>query len=1253
MSSFDFGKLLSTLGGAVSAQGSGGSQAVQQFLAGLNKQEEARLSRNHDAQQQSRQRMFQLTRDRAAEDERRVAREDDQAFRKKQSNIDRKLKVDQQTAANKFATAEREQTQIFSKAMAEMGHANDEVQTLLKQKHALERLDKTAENNLKLTQVNAELTKAQKELDQKAQAVENQKSRDATAANLGTQIDANREAREQSQEYAVINQTNAQKHAEVLLEKKFDHAINLHELDNEKLDREKAEKRRQSAAISYGALMAGTEAQRQEAAAQILRLEGSDGKVPDGKGGLITIPVNWDDREATIDRINAANENGGFTSANAISQAERKTEQGNQLSVMTGGTKEYTTDADYYKTAQQHAHARSQLDAGLKDVEALQLQIEALSKSSLNEEDAETEEVRIGKAINDLAQRHAALGSKHRQFFGKGADLAASFRELRNSTSSLGSQLVQVGKTNYEKLAGAWTYADSSANPMFSPRYADSFEENLTSPGMIKKSAALTETMGEIVSLGEGLTGPGYGNLNADQLATRKKLKDYANDNNSLDAQDINRQIFALKKQGKNDEAEDLMGMLDKAHKMGSSLEVIRLGVTKGQTRQVTLSAIGNLGHEMQQATGVGFFVNDGEALNALNNHGPKDETTGEPREPRTEKEMQAFKASYFQSPEGVEKFSSALLGSMTGVTSPDQAYAQGQQMVASMIKRLGISGAKGVKEARAKILDVHRKNTNSAGSEIYSDTEAVAEIHSYDYGLVNRAGAATSSRDLLPADQQEPQRDAYIRNVFDRTVEDSYAGRSRADVVRSFIKQSSAARTTEYRQRPTTFGDITPVGGGLGHALGLQTPEHGSAEAQAMQLEAEVATELGSNASFRDIHDLHMDVDKTYQKAMGRSGLLIAQGVKGQDREYTTGDKSLRKQYIESTNKPNEHIVQRLDKLDYWRARSMNDLRESNKLSDGEMVIMRQEQTLYRNMTLQSALDTFGLEGNGVSLESIGMTLAEEDDSQLPQDADFIRDPYNAIDTNADRITIATAYDELENLPTGSVHYYDLDVGPGTRVAELTPILIEEEKKRLEKAKEFADAIDAARDSELRKGARNSLAMLPEDAFESAAALGNALENNLPMITGNSEELLKMVTSSASKTIETIKEASTLGEAFDTMITFLAQNASTSAQAKTGVTVVGQSKQSYRNALIQAFRLDFGNIRLQVNDLGKEIRHSIQVNEPRTHDKLPTRLRGAIDQKQYDKLFKIAAANPRDPNATLPLALRIFIANEKVNGNR
>ncbi len=62
----DIAKLLANVGGALSAQGTGGSQGLQAFMNTLARQQEQELQRSFAREQETRQRMFQMDRDRLA-----------------------------------------------------------------------------------------------------------------------------------------------------------------------------------------------------------------------------------------------------------------------------------------------------------------------------------------------------------------------------------------------------------------------------------------------------------------------------------------------------------------------------------------------------------------------------------------------------------------------------------------------------------------------------------------------------------------------------------------------------------------------------------------------------------------------------------------------------------------------------------------------------------------------------------------------------------------------------------------------------------------------------------------------------------------------------------------------------------------------------------------------------------------------------------------------------------------------------------
>lgn len=1260
MTSTDFSKLLSTLGGTLSARALGGPQAAQRFLEGQNQQEERRLQRNHEAAQQSRQQLFQLTRDRMQVEAQQEARAYEQG-----KLDDRQKKGFEHDAALQRSRFDQEKRILdaknaFTRLTNESQQAHERAQALQQHIFAIERGDIEFDQTIDLEGLRQRHALARDEANNAARALEAYKARDFQAgqANIDRLIDIGktafkaffdyRQSREAAQRVEDENARNRQ-HDIDMAERAQKGRVELKQMDLDLVEKEDRKAAMARAKQSYFALVNGSQAARDEATAMIYKMMPELG-VPNGSGGIEYPEIDWNNPKATTELIYEAHRAGGFVAQVVTDRVEQKTSEAQELANMTGDTVPYTTQSDFLKTQQQFNNARRVISQANTYVQGLEQTLTSFGDTTFNTlDEANAELDSIGQEVVKSANDIQALAGQFGNFLGEGAGLTTEYQLLANSQAALSNSLYAASRNVASEFIGSWTYENADENPLFyrTPagdfKYADEFDRLNNGPAMRQKSQAQDETMKNIVSIPDAHVGQGYANLTPAQQKLRQQLIDYQTENGNLSAQSINRQVMRLLQEGKNNEAQSLLDMLSGAAEMQGGLSAMEQSVAQGVQKDSARAAMRDFGFTLKSTLGLDVVPDDAAADAIMAAHGIRDATTGQMRPPMNDRETEQSVASWMTSDEGSNLIIDRIADKL--VLDPNStATRQGKRMLDKMLSQANMSQNAAVRDKLVTKLE-DRFGTNRI-AEINNTAELASELHSQVFGDVElfATGNIGSSRQMMDPSERFKLDNDYVSAVFGDTAADLFVGRTRDEVVRDFFRRAGDERPA-FKQPVAGFFDSSAVGGGL-----LNYSEYKDAAAQAMELGAEVRSTLGDRADFRDVHDLHMDMDPLYQSYMQRPGLLWIQGRnagKALDAKYLTGDESLRAQYLSRTPRPNDEIVQRLDKLDFFRARNLNS-GSLKRFSNAERAILGQEQAFYRSMSLNDAIAAFGPDGSGVKFDDIGMFRADPSLEQDAAQADQVVDPFDAMDVKGVLTRAALAEDEVNTKSMLPFELYDLTLGPnGYLVGPLTETHKKNALNDIANVRKHAEAIGIVRDSEIRRTAipRLASAIKPEDLLNKEA-LATAAVKKFAEITGQSQQILAQTFGPADSILESIQEAETYTEAFDNFWNLVSYGAAAAAENKTTISIAGTTQQEHRNLLIKAVRLGFGNVKDEVNLITSELQRRKRDGDL-SYDKMPSRIKDGLTQDVFNTLVE-QVEDFRDPDQIKPFAFALWLNHSK-----
>lgn len=1248
MTSFDFAGLLSTLGGTISAQAAGGGRGMQQFLDGLNKREEARLNRNHDAAQQSRQRMFQLTRDRmqlkAAQEERKAAQEFTLGRDEAQRNYDSTVREDER----KFAKSQAESTQAFQLRRDEASRAHAVVMATKQQIFDLEKLEQNAENQAKLAELQARLRGEEAEKDRAFQALAQDKSIAAqdrrqlndlrfraaeNAVNLAAQARARAEQAKEQREAQERQNTFVAGQNDKERQNRLDVQNARYEREDRKEKEADQKKINDAARMQWGALTQGTDAQRNAAEDALRAMLGPEMGVPDGAGGIIFMEIDWSDPKTGIPLLARGIEKGGFSAQAAFKTAEERTQAEQELVRMTGQADTYTNAAAFLETKRQFGAAGNALDAFGRRASDIQQLIDTYSQSQLPLDESIAREEEIGNKVAALATefgdfRRGGAG----QFMQAGAVLEPTANAVQSSIVNIGNAIERAQETRAMNATGSYSTTEPLRFVGFMPRYADMFSVLNNSESMQSAANKWDQDARVLADMTDEQAV--FANLSPDEMDLRSKLRQRRNEQGNLGLLAINRDIQQAYQEGVEPEVNRMGAMIEGVGKLDLPAKMVTMQRATARARSV--EALRNFALQQQRSSGLTMFTDDDQAAAALTQFGPKNEE-GIPRAPQSKEEFEKFTQDFYSSPQGIENMADDVMGSLQLIGGLD-LREQTEAKLKSVLKQVGLSNNS---QVRGKLRQALSQRVGDLGDNaVTTNSEAAGEVHGYDYGLTDRLQQTSmrSSFDLFSPDERVAYEDGYAASVLGEIID----VQDRAGVIRQFIDEARTAYPG-YQQTAPGFFDSPMVGG----AVELLTDR---GEQQRLKLRPEEQNQLTDSASFADLHQLFMRVDPQYAQAMADPGLFyLRQEMNPILGERRSGEDSLRATYSQTAGvgKADQYTVNVLDKLDYMRSVNVAAMKNT---SAAERDMLGGVQKYLQKLTVPQALAAIASPGNrrtptGFKFADMGVELP---DPTLQEDAARERlptDPLAVVDIKTEMRAIDQALDELDSTQISPLVMYDLDPRRGEAFAVLSERMIESEREELNRAKATLQALDDARNSPVRQSVRGRLSQyVTAGDFQSMKTVAERLAKDLPFVLSESQDMVALEATPAKTLIDNMRTAETNSMGLDAMIDLLAVSTSKAVESELGMSMVSATEKGSRNPLLKLMRLDFGTMKEQIHMLNAHLGQLAESREGLEYERLPDRLRTQISKGEFDML---AGDKAKDYDQRLMLAFRLWTANQ------
>lgn len=1248
MTSFDFAGLLSTLGGTISAQAAGGGRGMQQFLDGLNKREEARLNRNHDAAQQSRQRMFQLTRDRmqlkAAQEERKAAQEFTLGRDEAQRNYDSTVREDER----KFAKSQAESTQAFQLRRDEASRAHAVVMATKQQIFDLEKLEQNAENQAKLAELQARLRGEEAEKDRAFQALAQDKSIAAqdrrqlndlrfraaeNAVNLAAQARARAEQAKEQREAQERQNTFVAGQNDKERQNRLDVQNARYEREDRKEKEADQKKINDAARMQWGALTQGTDAQRNAAEDALRAMLGPEMGVPDGAGGIIFMEIDWSDPKTGIPLLARGIEKGGFSAQAAFKTAEERTQAEQELVRMTGQADTYTNAAAFLETKRQFGAAGNALDAFGRRASDIQQLIDTYSQSQLPLDESIAREEEIGNKVAALATE---FGDFKRggagQFMQAGAVLEPTANAVQSSIVNIGNAIERAQETRAMNATGSYSTTEPLRFVGFMPRYADMFSVLNNSESMQSAANKWDQDARVLADMTDEQAV--FANLSPDEMDLRSKLRQRRNEQGNLGLLAINRDIQQAYQEGVEPEVNRMGAMIEGVGKLDLPAKMVTM--QRATARARSIEALRNFALQQQRSSGLTMFTDDDQAAAALTQFGPKNEE-GIPRAPQSTEEFQKFTQDFYSSPQGIENMADDVMGSLQLIGGLD-LREQTEAKLKSVLKQVGLSNNS---QVRGKLRQALSQRVGDLGDNaVTTNSEAAGEVHGYDYGLTDRLQQTSmrSSFDLFSPDERVAYEDGYAASVLGEIID----VQDRAGVIRQFIDEARTAYPG-YQQTAPGFFDSPMVGG----AVELLTDR---GEQQRLKLRPEEQNQLTDSASFADLHQLFMRVDPQYAQAMADPGLFyLRQEMNPILGERRSGEDSLRATYSQTAGvgKADQYTVNVLDKLDYMRSVNVAAMKNT---SAAERDMLGGVQKYLQKLTVPQALAAIASPGNrrtptGFKFADMGVELP---DPTLQEDAARERlptDPLAVVDIKTEMRAIDQALDELDSTQISPLVMYDLDPRRGEAFAVLSERMIESEREELNRAKATLQALDDARNSPVRQSVRGRLSQyVTAGDFQSMKTVAERLAKDLPFVLSESQDMVALEATPAKTLIDNMRTAETNSMGLDAMIDLLAVSTSKAVESELGMSMVSATEKGSRNPLLKLMRLDFGTMKEQIHMLNAHLGQLAESREGLEYERLPDRLRTQISKGEFDML---AGDKAKDYDQRLMLAFRLWTANQ------
>lgn len=1254
MTSFDFAGLLSTLGGTISAQAAGGGRGMQQFLDGLNKREEARLNRNHDAAQQSRQRMFQLTRDRmqlqAAKEEREAAQEFTLGRDEAQRNYQDDVRADEQAFARQQAASQ----QGFTERRDEANRAHQVVMATKQQIFDLEKLEKNAENQAKLAELQARLTaeEAVKERAFRALAQDKDIAAQERRQRLGQQFTGiqnalNRaaeaqaraqQARERREEQDRQNEWTAGENA-----KERQNRLDVQNARYEREDRKEREadekKLNEAARMQWGALTQGTEAQRRAAEDGLRALLGAEMGVPDGAGGMIFMEIDWSDPKTGIPLLARAIDKGGFSAQAAFKTAEQRTQAEQELVRMTGQADTYTNAADYLETKRQFSAAGNALDTFGRRASDIQELINTYSQSQLPLDESIAREEEIGNKVAALATEFGEYrrGSAS-QFMQAGAGLEPTANAVQSSIVNIGNAIERAQETRAMNATGSYSTTEPLRFVGFMPRYADMFSVLNNSESMQSAANKWDQDARVLADMTDEQAA--FANLSPDEMDLRSQLRQRRNEQGNLGLLAINRDIQQAYQEGVEPEVNRMGAMIEGVGKLDLPAKMVTM--QRATARARSIEALRNFALQQQRSSGLTMFTDNDQAAAALTQFGPKNEE-GIPRAPQSKEEFDKFTQDFYSSPQGIENMADDVMGSLQLIGGLD-LREQTEAKLKSVLKQVGLSSNS---QVRGKLRQVLSQRVGDLGDNaVTTNSEAAGEVHGYDYGLTDRLQQTSmrSSFDLFSPDERVAYEDGYAASVLGEIID----VQDRAGVIKQFMDEARAAYPG-YQQPAPGFFD-SPLAGGGAELVTDALMGTSRGERPRLKLRPEEQNQLTDSASFADLHQLFMRVDPQYAQAMAEPGLFyLRQEMFPILGERRSGEDSLRSTYSRTAGfgKADQYTVNVLDKLDYMRSVNVAAMQNT---SAAERDMIGGIQSYLRKLTVPQALAAIESPGNrrtpaGFKFADMGVELP---DPTLQEDAARERlptDPLAVVDIKTEMRAIDQALDELDSTQISPLVMYDLDPRRGEAFAVLSERMIESEREELNRAKATLQALDDARNSPVRQSVRGRLSQyVTAGDFQSMKTVAERLAKDLPFVLSESQDMVALEATPAKTLIDNMRTAETNSMGLDAMIDLLAVSTSKAVESELGMSMVSATEKGSRNPLLKLMRLDFGTMKEQIHMLNAHLGQLAESREGLEYERLPDRLRTQISKGEFDML---AGDKAKDYDQRLMLAFRLWTANQ------
>ncbi len=1248
MTSFDFAGLLSTLGGTISAQAAGGGRGMQQFLDGLNKREEARLNRNHDAAQQSRQRMFQLTRDRmqlkAAQEERKAAQEFTLGRDEAQRNYDSTVREDER----KFAKSQAESTQAFQLRRDEASRAHAVVMATKQQIFDLEKLEQNAENQAKLAELQARLRGEEAEKDRAFQALAQDKSIAAqdrrqlndlrfraaqNALNLAAQAQARAEQAKERREEQERQNTFVAGENDKERQNRLDVQNARYEREDLKEKEADEKKTNEAARMMWGVLTQGTDAQRNAAEDALRTMLGPEMGVPDGAGGIIFMEIDWSDPKTGIPLLARGIDKGGFSAQAAFKTAEERTQAEQDLVRMTGQSGTYTNAPDYLETKRRYTSAErglTTLQQRAADAGAL---IDTYAQSELPLDESIAQEEQIGATIVKLATDFGDFKRSASQFTGAEAGLENMANSVQSSITNLGNAIERAQQTRAINATGSYSTTEPLRFVGFMPRYADMFSKLNNSESMQSAANKWDQDARVLADMTDEQAA--FANLSPDEMDLRSKLRQRRNEQGNLGLLAINRDIQQAYQEGVEPEVNRMGAMIEGVGKLDLPAKMVTMQRETARARSI--EALRNFALQQQRSSGLTMFTDDDQAAAALTQFGPKNEE-GIPRAPQSTEEFQKFTQDFYSSPQGIENMADDVMGSLQLIGGLD-LREQTEAKLKSVLKQVGLSNNS---QVRGKLRQALSQRVGDLGDNaITTNTEAAGEVHGYDYGLTDRlkqTSMRSSSFDLFSPDERMAYEDGYAASVLGEITD----VQDRAGVIKQFMDESRAAYPG-YQQTAPGFFDSPMAGGGAE----LLTDR---GEQQRLKLRPEEQNQLTDSASFADLHQLFMRVDPQYAQAMADPGLFyLRQEMNPILGERRSGEDSLRATYSQTAGvgKADQYTVNVLDKLDYMRSVNVAAMKNT---SAAERDMIGGVQKYLQKLTVPQALAAIASPGNrrtptGFKFADMGVELP---DPTLQEDAARERlptDPLAVVDIKTEMRAIDQALDELDSTQISPLVMYDLDPRRGEDFAVLSERMVESEREELNRAKTTLQALDDARNSPVRQSVRGRLSQyVTAGDFQSMQTVAERLAQDLPFVLSESQDMVALEATPAKTLIDKMRTAETNSMGLDAMIDLLAVSTSSAVQNELGMSMVSATDKDSRESVLKIMRLDFGTMKEQIHMLNAHLGQLAESRDGLNYERLPDRLRTQISKGEFDML---AGDKAKDYDQRLMLAFRLWTANQ------